>query len=65
MSKFNQQDYQNKWNKENIKRISVGYKTSFVEEFKSACEILGITQSQVIRAAMEETIEKAKNSKTF
>ena len=35
------------------------YKKEFVAEFKEACKTLGITQSEVIRAAMEETIKKA------
>lgn len=42
-----------------MKSIKVSYKTDFVELFKSACSKLGVTQSQVIREAMEETIKKA------
>ena len=56
---FNQSKYINEWKKDNMKSIKVSYKTDFVELFKSACSKLGVTQSQVIREAMEETIKKA------
>ncbi|RHM59633.1 hypothetical protein [Coprobacillus sp. AF33-1AC] len=59
--KFNQAKYMRKWQKENMKQVKAAYKTEFVDEFKSACKKLGITQSEVIRKAMEETIVKANN----
>lgn len=43
-----------------MKKIKVTYKNDFVEEFKEACEKLGITQSDVIRQTMQDTIAKAK-----
>lgn len=45
--------------------VNAKYKKEFVYEFKEACKTLGITQSEVFREAMIETIEKAKkpNSK--
>lgn len=58
---FNQQQYQNNWNKQNMKHVNASYKSEFVDEFKAACKKLGISQSDVIRKAMEETIEKAKS----
>lgn len=57
---FNQRKYQQQWDKENIKFVRGGYKAEFVDEFKAACKQLGITQSAVIRKAMEETIKKAE-----
>jgi len=57
---FNQKKYQQQWEKQNMKTVHGRYKTEFVEEFKVACKQLGITQSKVIREAMEETIKKAK-----
>lgn len=47
------------WQKQNMKQVSVSYKTDFVLTFKEACKKLGVSQSEVIRKAMEETIEKA------
>ena len=60
MSSFDQQKYTNDWNKQNMKCISASYKTDFVHEFKVACKVLGISQSTVIRKAMNETIELSK-----
>jgi len=40
--------------------INVQYKKEFTEKFKAACKKLGVSQSEVIRAAMEETIRKAE-----
>lgn len=60
MSEFNQTKYINEWKKDNMKAVKAEYKTEFVDEFKEACKTLGIKQSEVIRQAMIETIEKAK-----
>lgn len=57
---FNQNEYIKEWKKKNMKQIKVTYKNDFVEEFKEACKKLGITQSDVIRQAMQDTIDKAK-----
>ena len=57
---FNQIKYQNDWKKQNMKQVGGSYKTDFVDEFKAACKKLGVSQSEVIRAAMEETIRKAE-----
>lgn len=57
---FNQQEYIKEWKKKNMKQIKATFKNDFVEEFKEACEKLGITQSDVIRQAMQDTIDKAK-----
>lgn len=57
---FDQIKYQNVWKKQNMKQVGGSYKNEFVEEFKTACKMLGVSQSEVIRAAMEETIRKAE-----
>ncbi len=59
---FDQNEYIKQWGKENMASISGRYKKEFVEEFKNACNKLGIKQSDVFRKAMEETIEKAKSA---
>ena len=60
MSEFNQAKYIREWQKENMKQVKATYKNEFVDEFKEACKVLGIKQSDVIREAMIQTIEKAK-----
>lgn len=55
---FDQIKYQNDWKKENMKQVGGSYKNEFVEQFKAACKKLGVSQSEVIKSAMEETIEK-------
>lgn len=57
---FNQSQYINDWAKKNMGHINVQYKREFTDEFKAACKKLGVSQSEVIRAAMEETIKKAE-----
>ena len=59
--KFDQVKYMREWQKENMKQVKASYKTEFVDEFKEACKKLGIKQSDVIRKAMQYTIEKANN----
>lgn len=54
---------QKKYAKNNIKKLSCSYQAKFVDQFKAACATLGITQSEVIRKAMIDTIEKAKMDK--
>lgn len=56
MENFNQKKYQEEWKKENMLQVNARYKSDFVEEFKKALAYLNITQSKVIREAMEETI---------
>lgn len=60
MTAFNENEYKREWRKENMKVVRGTYKNEFVDEFKEACKKLGITQSEVIRQAMEKTIQKAK-----
>lgn len=57
--KFDQLEYIEKWKKENMKQVTAAYKAEFVLEFKDACKKLGVSQSEVFRQAMIETIEKA------
>lgn len=58
--KFNQNEYMREWRKKNMKVVKASFKNDFVDEFKEACKDLGITQSDVIREAMTNTIQKAK-----
>jgi len=53
-------DYVSEWQKNNMRSVSTRYKKEFVEEFKKACDFLGTSQSQVVKNAMIETIDKAK-----
>ena len=57
---FDQMKYMQEWKKQNMKIVSASYKADFVAEFKEACQKLGIKQSDVIRQAMIETIERAE-----
>lgn len=52
--------YMNTWIKENYMRVGGSYPKAFAQEFKDACKVLGISQAEAIRQAMQETIEKAK-----
>lgn len=57
---FDQVKYQNQWIKDNMSTVRGTYRNEFVIEFKDACKKLGISQSEVIRKAMEQTIRKAE-----
>ena len=57
--KFNQAKYMRDWQKENVKQVKASYKAEFVEEFKEACKKLNVKQSDVIRKAMQKTIDQA------
>lgn len=57
---FDQVKYQNQWIKENMSEVRARYRNDFVDKFKTACRKLGVSQSEVIKAAMEETIRKAE-----
>lgn len=59
---FNHVKYLSEWKKEHMKAVGAQYKKEFVDEFRSACDKLGLTKSQIIRKAMEETIAKANQS---
>ena len=48
------------WDKDNLTQVHVAYRKEFVAEFKEACKKLNISQSEVIRKAMEEVINKSK-----
>jgi len=56
---FDQKKYIQDWKKQNMKSVKVTYKNEFVDLFKTACSILGVSQSEVIREAMEQAIKKA------
>ena len=57
---FDQKAYIKEWGKENMANISGRYKKEFVQEFRDACQKLGIKQSDVYRQAMQDIIDKAK-----
>lgn len=59
MTKFNENEYKRDWKKENMKTVRASFKNDFVDQFKEACKILGITQADAIREAMNITIQKA------
>ena len=59
---FNQAEYQASWDKQNMAYVNCKFKKDFVMEFKQACAALGITQSDAVRRAMQETIDEAKKA---
>lgn len=61
MKKFNQKEYIAEWRSKNMMRVSATYKNEFVLAFREACQKLGISQAKVIRNAMQDAIDKAKN----
>ena len=63
--KFDQKEYIKQWTKSNMKAVGASYKTEFVNEFREACEKIGIKQSAVFREAMEAVIEKAKKDQSI
>lgn len=58
---FDQKEYVAAWRSKNMMRVSATYKNEFVLAFREACQKLDISQAEVIRNAMQETICKAKN----
>lgn len=42
-------------------RVGGSYPKAFAQECKDACKQLGVSQSEVFRNAMQETINKIKN----
>lgn len=52
--------YMNTWIKENYMRVGGSYPKAFAQEFKDACKQSGVSQSEVFRNAMQETINKVK-----
>lgn len=61
--KFDQAEYTRQWDKEHMSYITGKYKKDFVDQFKQACKELGITQSEVFRKAMQETIDRAQKNR--
>ena len=51
---------QKKYAKTNIKKLSCSFNKDFVDQFKDACETLGVTQAQIIRQAMQDTIDQVQ-----
>lgn len=50
-----------KWDKENMTAISCRITKARAERFKSACKSLGLIPNQVLKNAIDETIEKAED----
>ena len=42
-------------------RVGGSYPKAFAQEFKDACKQSGVSQSEVFRNVMQETINKIKN----
>ena len=57
---FDQNKYISEWKKDHMKYVNCAYRSDFVDEFREACKKLGVKQSEVVRQAMIDTIEKAK-----
>lgn len=60
---FDQRKYIADWQKENMKNVSVKFNIDYIEQFKSACKILKVSQREVFKNAIDETIAKAKKLK--
>ena len=52
---------QKKYAKSNIKKLSCSFKKEFVDFFADSCIKFNIKQSDVIRKAMQDIIDQAKN----
>ncbi len=59
---FDENKYKREWKKNNMGIVKASFKKDFVDQFKEACKSLGISQSDVIRNAMEEVINRAQNN---
>ena len=57
-----QAKYMQQWRKQNMKTVNCSYKADFVDDFKAACQKLGVKQSDVIRQAMQDTIDKSNTT---
>ena len=60
-ARFDRNKYNSAWSSKNLTTVSARYKPEFVNQFKQACKILGISQSEILRTAMQEAIDKAEN----
>lgn len=59
-NKSKQYKQQNTWINERYVTIGTKMPKELVQEFKNACKTLGVSQSEVFKKAMENTIEQAK-----
>lgn len=60
---FDQNAYIHEWTRQNMKRINVSYSAKFVDEFREACDYLKLSQSQVVKKAMQEVIDAYHQAK--
>ncbi len=58
--KSKQYRQQNAWINERYVTIGTKMPKDLVNEFKNACKILGVSQSEVFKKAMQDTIKQAK-----
>lgn len=54
---------QKKYDKSNMKKITVSYKNDFVDEYKIARDNLGYSNSQLIRKLMQNVIDEYNKKK--
>ena len=59
--KFDNEKYKQEWKKANMLQVKAAFKADFVKDFREACDLLNIKQSDVIRQAMIDTINYAKS----
>lgn len=52
---------QKKYKAAKMKNIAVTLPRQFVDDFKEACKKLNVSQSSVIRAAMQKILDEAEN----
>lgn len=60
---FDQKKYLSDWQKENMKTITVRFNIDYIDQFKQSCKVLKVSQREVFKNAMDETIAKAKKLK--
>ena len=57
---FDQMEYIAQWKSEHMKSVNTSFKSDFVDEFRAACKTLGVKQADIVRQAMQDTIDRAK-----
>ncbi len=60
-NKSKQYKQQNEWINERYTTVGTKMPKDFVQQFKDACKTLGVSQSEVFRQAMQNTINEANN----
>lgn len=60
---FDQKEYIKDWQNKNMKTITVRYNIDYIDRFKQSCKVLKVSQREIFKNAMDETIAKAKKLK--